>query len=160
MQNAFQEIFGESGDLPQKILEEVASQLDLQQSDNNILKESIGSICQGAYENAMSQFREESQRRHSDPMLQTTDVLNKDELARMAETLINLESFRKQVILDDETVGGPIDVAVITKGDGLIWIKRKHYFRPELNHHFFGNYFRNPHFGLGGDQYECDDQHK
>ena len=36
-----------------------------------------------------------------------------------------------------ETVGGPIDVAlIISKGDGLIWIKRKHYFSPELNPQF------------------------
>jgi hypothetical protein len=27
-------------------------------------------------------------------------------------------------------------------GDGLIWIKRKHYFRPEFNPHFFADYFR------------------
>jgi len=32
-----------------------------------------------------------------------------------------------------ETVGGPVDVAVISKGDGLIWMKRKHYFEPGLN---------------------------
>jgi hypothetical protein len=45
------------------------------------------------------------------------------------------------VTFTTETVGGPIDVAVITKGDGLIWIKRKHYFDKELNHAFFANYF-------------------
>jgi hypothetical protein len=39
-------------------------------------------------------------------------------------------------------VAGPIDVAVISKGDGLVWIKRKHYFKPELNYHFFENYYR------------------
>jgi hypothetical protein len=44
--------------------------------------------------------------------------------------------------MDAETVGGPIDVAVISKGDGFIWIKRKHYFKPELNPHFFKNNFR------------------
>lgn len=38
---------------------------------------------------------------------------------------------------DAETVGGPIDVVVISKGDGLVWIKRKHYFLPELNHRYF-----------------------
>jgi hypothetical protein len=59
----------------------------------------------------------------------------------MAETLVNLVSFRKQVTLEAETVGGPIDVAVISKGDGFVWIKRKHYFDPALNHHFFKNYF-------------------
>jgi hypothetical protein len=41
-----------------------------------------------------------------------------------------------------ETVAGPIDVAVISKGDGFIWIKRKHYFSPELNPHFQGLYLR------------------
>jgi len=44
--------------------------------------------------------------------------------------------------LEWETVGGPIDVAVISKGDGFIWIKRKHYLRPELNPQFFEKYFK------------------
>lgn len=39
------------------------------------------------------------------------------------------------------TVGGPIDVAIISKGDGFIWIKRKHYFKKELNPQFFEGYF-------------------
>jgi hypothetical protein len=39
-------------------------------------------------------------------------------------------------------VGGPIDVAVISRGDGFIWIKRKHYFSPELNPQFAANYYR------------------
>jgi hypothetical protein len=43
---------------------------------------------------------------------------------------------------ETETVGGPVDVAVISKGDGFVWIKRKHYFRPELNPGFFSNYFK------------------
>ena len=32
-----------------------------------------------------------------------------------------------------ETVGGPVDVAVITKNEGLVWIKRKLFFDPGLN---------------------------
>lgn len=66
-------------------------------------------------------------------------ALPKDELAAMAEALVNLTSFKRRISAEMETVGGPIDVAVISKGDGLIWIKRKHYFRPELNPQFFGN---------------------
>lgn len=65
--------------------------------------------------------------------------LPKDELSNVAESLVNLNSFQKKVSMDDETVGGPIDVAVISKGDGLIWIKRKHYFSRELNEHYFNN---------------------
>lgn len=69
-------------------------------------------------------------------------ILPKDELAAMAESLVNLTSFRRKLSMGAETVGGPIDVAIISKGDGFIWVKRKHYFSPELNQHFFANYFR------------------
>ena len=63
--------------------------------------------------------------------------LPKEELAEMAEALVNLTSFKRRVTPEAETVGGPIDVAVISKGDGLVWIKRKHYFERELNHRYF-----------------------
>ena len=76
------------------------------------------------------------------PVVSIVEELPKSELAAMAESLVNLTSFRRHVTPDAETVGGPIDVAVISRGDGFIWIKRKHYFRPELNQHFFANYYR------------------
>jgi hypothetical protein len=79
---------------------------------------------------------------HINPITNAVSFLPKDELAAMAESLVNLTSFKRKISLDAETVGGPIDVAVISKGDGFIWIKRKHYFKPELNPHFFANYFQ------------------
>ena len=63
--------------------------------------------------------------------------LPKEELASMAEALINLTSLKRRVSLDQETVGGPIDIAIISKGDGFVWIKRKHYFDPALNPSYF-----------------------
>ncbi|MDD5085742.1 MAG: hypothetical protein PHE61_06845 [Candidatus Omnitrophica bacterium] len=79
---------------------------------------------------------------HIVPIVKIVAILPKDELASMAEALVNLTSFKRRVTMDAETVGGPIDVAVISKGDGFVWIKRKHYFKAELNHHFFTNYYR------------------
>lgn len=76
------------------------------------------------------------------PTIDTISILPPNELANLAESLINLTSIKRQVSLDRETVGGPTDVALISKGDGLIWIKRKHYFDSSLNHHFFNNYFQ------------------
>lgn len=75
------------------------------------------------------------------PILEGVQNLPLDELALMAESLVNLTSFKRRVSLDMETVGGPIDVAVISKGDGFIWIKRKHYFEAQMNPHFFKNYY-------------------
>lgn len=71
------------------------------------------------------------------PIINMVAMLNKDELATMAENLVNITSFKRKFTTDTETVGGPIDVAIISKSDGFIWIKRKHYFKPELNHSFF-----------------------
>jgi len=79
--------------------------------------------------------------KHIQPILDVVTNLPRDELAGMAESLVNLTSFKRRVSMQTETVGGPIDVAVITKGDGFIWIKRKHYFDSELNPHFFANYY-------------------
>jgi hypothetical protein len=85
-----------------------------------------------------AQYRREH---HLRPIYRAIAHLPKDQLAHVASSLVNLNSFQKRVSLKPETVGGPIDVAVISKGDGFIWIERKHYFRPELNHHFFRNYY-------------------
>ena len=87
-----------------------------------------------AYTKALSDYRKEH---YISPVMRVVQVLPKDELAAMAESLINLTSFKRRVSMEEETVGGPIDVAVISKGDGFIWIKRKHYFERELNQQFF-----------------------
>lgn len=77
------------------------------------------------------------------PMIDMIRVLPKDELAAMAETLVNITAFKRKMAYSSlETVGGPIDVAVISKGDGLVWIKRKQYFPANLNKPFFDNYFK------------------
>jgi hypothetical protein len=81
--------------------------------------------------------------RHLAPVRLAITNLPKDQLAHVAASLVNLNSFQKRMSPEQETVGGPIDVALITKGDGFVWIERKHYFRPELNHHFFRNYAKN-----------------
>lgn len=76
------------------------------------------------------------------PVLDIVGDLPKDDLAAMAESLVNLTSFKRRITAETETVGGPIDVAVISKGDGFVWIKRKHYFQKDLNPAFFANYYR------------------
>jgi hypothetical protein len=68
-----------------------------------------------------------------DPVMEIVASLPKDELGTMAEALVNLTKFKRRISREQGTVGGPVDVAVITKGDGFVWMKRKHYFAPEIN---------------------------
>lgn len=60
----------------------------------------------------------------------------------MAESLVNLTKFRLRVSPERETVSGPIDVALISKGDGFVWLKRKHYFQAEHNPRIISEYSR------------------
>ena len=65
------------------------------------------------------------------------EFMPKSDLAQMAESLVELTSIKRRVSKGFETVGGPIDVAVISRADGFVWIKRKHYFPADLNTRFF-----------------------
>lgn len=69
-------------------------------------------------------------------------ILPVEELASMAAALVNLTSQKRRYTPDAETVGGAVDVAVITKGDGFVWIDRKFYFEAEKNPHFLRNYYK------------------
>ena len=79
---------------------------------------------------------------YSRPLIDTIANLDKEDMANMAESFISLTSLVRRMQPGEETVGGPVDVAVISKGDGFVWINRKHYFKPELNASFFSNYFK------------------
>ncbi len=109
----------------------------------NDCKTRLGHAGLGVYTYIKNRMEDISRREFSGPVVSAVAFFSPTEMAAMAETLVSIESFRQQVTLRSETVGGPIDVAVITRGDGYIWIKRKHYFKPELNHQFFSNYNRN-----------------
>ncbi len=56
---------------------------------------------------------------HTRPILRAVNSLPKKELGETAASLIKLNSFQQKVMNSIETVGGPIDVAVITRNGGL-----------------------------------------
>lgn len=86
-------------------------------------------------------MRDFEQRHFINAILETVTILPIDELATLAESLVSITTLQKRVTMEEETVGGPVDVAVISKGDGFIWIKRKHYFDAERNPNFFATYY-------------------
>jgi hypothetical protein len=71
-------------------------------------------------------LRDEIQRRYDEPFMQAVSALPRQDLAKMAEALVNLTAFLMRMTVDqDETVAEPIDVALLLKGDGYTWIKHK-----------------------------------
>ena len=51
------------------------------------------------------------------------DFFNLEEMAKMAENLIAVTNLQRHISSSEESVGGPIEVAIITKTDGFKWIK-------------------------------------
>ena len=80
------------------------------------------------------------------PIIDSVTSLPIEELALFAESMINITSVRRRVAIDGNigTVGGPIDVAIVTRGDGLIWLKRKHYFEAKKNPQFMYSRYGQP----------------
>ena len=62
---------------------------------------------------------------HTRPIFRAISTLPKKELGETAASLIKLNSFQQKVMNSIETVGGPIDVAVITRNGGLEWTREK-----------------------------------
>jgi len=82
------------------------------------------------------EFRNYRRSSSVNPIVNVIRSLPREEMAGMAEALVDITSLRRRIDSPLESVGGPVDVAVISKGDGFIWIKRKHYFNIELNRDF------------------------
>jgi hypothetical protein len=140
MANTLNEIFDQ---YPNVIIRHLAdSSVPLEDSTRDAIRDRVnqdmGSIKKKFFDR-LSKYKND---KHILPLLDVIAALPKDELASMAEALVNLTAVKRQMALDIETVGGPIDVAVISRGDGFIWIKRKHYFSSEFNPHFTSMYFK------------------
>jgi len=111
--------------------------------DSPILSGQISNINIESIVNELSKKMGEVQSaKHINPTVHTVALLSKEDLAEMAESMIYLTFLKRRISFAEESVGGPVDVALISKGEGFIWIKRKHYFKPELNPQFFQNYFK------------------
>lgn len=103
------------------------------EEQNNV----ISKIQEQIFHETLKKYNYYQKQNFALPILDIASFLPKEELAEMAETLINLTAFKQKISSNSKAVGGPIDVAVISKGDGFVWINRKEYFKPELNNHFF-----------------------
>ncbi len=115
---------------------------NLSESERKDIRENLKRESNGLFKDYHEWGDNYRRQNHVNPIIDMVAVLPKDELAVMAESFVHLTSFKRKITMGAETVSEPIDVAVISKGDGFVWIKRKHYFKPELNPHFFSNYYR------------------
>lgn len=115
-------------------------------------KSEVQNSLNTATASVIAQIIQRARKQYLYPITNSVATLPIEELALLAESMINITSMRRKVAIDDSngTVGGPVDLAIISKGEGFIWIKRKHYFDPDLNPQYIHTHYS----PLGGGKYE------
>jgi hypothetical protein len=115
--------------LPEAIIDSIES---LDENERNLLKTNFTPTGDELVRQ-LTEHLENYRTFNYTPIVNVVASLPKSDLAAMAESMVNLTSLKRKVSLQAETVSGPVDVAVISKSDGFIWIKKKQYYQPELN---------------------------
>ncbi len=67
---------------------------------------------------------------HRTPVVPAMPFVDAIDLARF---MVNTTSGYSHHLLGPDTVGGPVEIAGITRHEGFKWISRKHYYSPDLN---------------------------
>lgn len=122
--------------IPQKTASVISDKIDslpleFTAEQKNVLK-AYFSDCKREISSAIDS---QIQSKNVDPIIDSVKLIPLPEMAFLAESLVNITSLKRTYAIDgnQQTVGGPTDVAVLSKGDGFVWIKRKLYFNKDLN---------------------------
>src|SRR6201999_2401072 len=65
------------------------------------------------------------QQAYINPVLRVLEIAARSELAETAKELVSLNVFKKRIMAQKQTVGGAIDVAVISREGGFQWFTRQ-----------------------------------
>jgi len=98
----------------------------------------LGQLIASQFESKfVSKLTQEFQRKFKE----TIALMPKQDLIELAEALVSITAIERKASDDAGTVGGPIDVALITRSEGFVWIKRKHHFSADLNPRYLARRF-------------------
>jgi hypothetical protein len=117
-------------DFGRKVMEECGT-------PDAVQSERLAELVKEARDGHTDKWFHKIRNQHFFPLSNIIHSLPLTDMAGLAKSLIELESLKERVTKPSESVSGPIDVAIISKHDGFVWIDRKHYFKPELNPRFF-----------------------
>lgn len=142
-------LFGISDSFLRDIGHELTCQIDqsISSMDNGFFtdgkKEEVQKVLNDTTRHILEQIIAKAQQEYLFPITQSIATLPIEELSLLAESMINITSVRRRVAIDNNigTVGGPIDVAIISKSDGFIWLKRKHYFDGRFNPQYYYSHY-------------------
>ena len=125
-----------------KYLTELKKSIQLIHINNENLPKALKEIenIENLKDKLVTDFRDniaKMKKENYDQILQSIESMPNKEIADMCESLIKITSLKRKISSNLESVGEPIDIAIITKGDGFIWENNKNYSTIELNSQFY-----------------------
>lgn len=69
----------------------------------------------------------------SSHIVDSVELFDIEDMVKMAESLISITNLQRHISSWEESVGGPVDVAVITKSEGFVWVNHKQWYQQEMN---------------------------
>jgi hypothetical protein len=93
---------------------------------------SMGALVEAGVAEAVAQtFFEEARKRIETPVCHPT--MPTIDAIRLADFLVETTKGYFSFAFGSDIVGGATDIATVTKWEGFKWIRRKHFYPPELN---------------------------
>jgi len=97
--------------------EEVASSTSFHEAFDSAVNQMMTSIGESVWD--------DSEQRYVDPLRLAIAGLPLATLADVARSLVELQALRQTTTAEQSTVGGPIDVAIISRAGGFGWVRHK-----------------------------------
>ncbi len=107
----------------------IAALLKDESVDENVIKKVMDIDTTDIEKKHSESMDEYMQEEYIDGIVNAVESFNVEDMANMAENLVSITSLQCHFSSSDETVGGPIDVAVITRSEGFVWVRHKDFIK-------------------------------
>lgn len=116
------------GNIPQWAESIVKTTIDkLPSAFDSAQKDEIKSSFANYKKELSDKIEEQIEKNNIEPLFKSVTYISPLEMSFLAESLVNITALKRTYAIDgnQQTVGGPTDVAILTKSDGFVWIKKK-----------------------------------
>lgn len=110
-------------ELEEGIIQEITNLLKIEKVSAKVIKKVTDLTYQKVHERYIDRIDTFVHENFINGVVTALDFFNLEEMAKMAENLIAVTNLQRHISSSEESVGGPIEVAIITKTGGFKWIK-------------------------------------
>ena len=114
-------------EMHQDTIDKTKSKMVEAMKEAGIAEETIAKVQEIETKEISEKYTEEIQEfihtEYVNGLVDTVETFGIEDMANMAESLIEITNLQRHITASEESVGGPVDVAVLTRDRGFVWMK-------------------------------------